>query len=304
MPVLSTPSDVLNLEYLPTIRFYRLVLLIISPLFILCQRKPAFHVIPAPFVYAIVEHNDSIYYSTPDGEIYRFHPDNPDSSVLLTSIKGYPIRSFVFKKDGTLYASSYKTGIHRLSVDTLVKEPKMTREAWAIELDNFDNIWLAGRWGVFRQKDDTLIRFSDLREAHDIGFYQGYLTVAHRSGITLYDTSSGKINQKFSKTVTFWTIDIFDSLLAGGGVQTCALIQNKNEQYIPLGRKHNIPWSFAKDNSNNLFMGTEKGLYMVPCGEEKARCIGFKGKCIKSLLIDSKGRLWVGRFFNPVTTNQ
>ena len=259
MPVLSTPSDVLNLEYLPTIRFYRLVLLIISPLFILCQRKPAFHVIPAPFVYAIVEHNDSIYYSTPDGEIYRFHPDNPDSSVLLTSIKGYPIRSFVFKKDGTLYASSYKTGIHRLSVDTLVKEPKMTREAWAIELDNFDNIWLAGRWGVFRQKDDTLIRFSDLREAHDIGFYQGYLVVAHRSGITLYDTSSGKINQKFSKTVTFWTIDIFDSLLAGGGVQTCALIQNKNEQYIPLGRKHNIPWSFAKDNSNNLLWAQKRG---------------------------------------------
>lgn len=263
-----------------------------------------FHVIPAPFVYTIVEHNDSIYYSTPNGEIFRFHPDNPDTSVLAAQIKGYPIRGFAFKKDGTLYVSSYQTGIYRLSFDTLVREPKMVQEAWAMELDNFDNIWLAGRWGVFRQKDDTLIRFSDLREAHDIGFYQGYLAVAHRSGITLYDTSNGRIKQKFSKTATFWTIDIFDSLLAGGGVQTCALIQNKNEQYIPLGRKHNIPWSFAKDNSNNLFMGTEKGLYMVPCGEEKARCIGFKGKCIKNLLIDSKGRLWVGRFFNPVTTNQ
>jgi len=270
---------------------------VIFPLFTLCQKEPAFNVIPAQFVYAIVEHKDSIYYSTPDGEIFCFHPDNPDSSVLVAHIKNFPIRGFVFKKDGTLYASSYQTGIHRLSNGTLVREPKMAREAWAMELDNFDNIWLAGRWGVFRQKSDTLIKFTDLREAHDIGFYQGYLSVAHRTGITLYDTSNGKIKQKFSKAVTFWTIDIFDSLLAGGGVQTCALIQNKNEQYIPLGGKHNIPWSFAKDINNNLFMGTEKGLYLIPCGKKKARCIGFKGKCIKSLLVDSKGRLWVGRFF-------
>jgi hypothetical protein len=46
----------------------------------------------------------------------------------------------------------------------------MAREAWAMELDNFDNIWLAGRWGVFRQKNDTLIKFSDLREAYDVVF--------------------------------------------------------------------------------------------------------------------------------------
>ncbi len=283
-------------RYLSSKRFFGLIQLVILPLFALCQKEPAFHVIPAPFVYAIVEHNDSIYYSTPDGEIFCFHPDNPNSSVLVAHLKGYPIRGFAFKKDGALYASSYQTGIHRLSADTMIQEPKMGREAWAMKLDYFDNIWLAGRWGVFRQKHDTLLKFSDLHEAYDIDFFQGCLAVAHRSGITLYDTSSGRTKQHFSYNAIFWTIDIFDSLLAGGGVRTCALINNHNKQIIPL-RKNNIPWSFAKDCNDNLFMGTEKGLYRIGNGDKKARCIGFKDKCIKSLLVDSKGRLWVGRFF-------
>ncbi|HEX2957057.1 MAG TPA: hypothetical protein VHP36_00575 [Chitinispirillaceae bacterium] len=259
--------------------------------------EPAFHVIPAPFVYKIVEHNDSIYYSTPSGEIFRFHTDNPDSIVLLARKKGCPIRGLAFKKDGTLIISSYEYGIHRLSNDSLAAVPKMGRRAWAMKLDNFDNIWLAGRWGVFRQKNDTLIKFTDLREAYDVDFYQGYLAVAHRSGITLYDTSIGQIEKTFSSTEIFWTIDIFDSLLTVGGVQTCALIQNQNEKYVPLGEKYNIPWSIVKDSNGNLFLGTEKGLYRIRSGKLKAECISFKGKCIKSLLIDSKGRLWVGRYF-------
>ena len=279
------------------IRFYHLAMLVIFPLFILCRREPAFHVIPAPFVYTIVEHNDSIYYSTPSGEIFRFHPDIPDSVVLVARKKACPIRGLAFKKDGTLYASSYETGIHRLSNDTLVGELKMSRRAWAMKLDVFDNIWLAGRWGVFRQRGDTLIKFTGLREAYDIDFYQGDLAVAHRSGITLYDTSTGLIKRMFSKTAIFWTIDIFDSLLTGGGVQTCALIENQHEQYIPLERDYNIPWSIVRDGKGDLFLGTQKGLYLIPSGKTKARCIGFRGKCIKSLLIDRKGRLWVGRYF-------
>ncbi|HEX2959625.1 MAG TPA: hypothetical protein VHO70_22505 [Chitinispirillaceae bacterium] len=281
------------------IKLYRITTLVMLPLFILCQREPipAFHVIPAPFVYTIVEHNESIYYSTPSGEIFRFHPDNPDSIVLLARKKGCPIRGLAFKKDGTLYVSSYEYGIHRLSHDSLIAVPKMGRRAWAMKLDGFDNIWLAGRWGVFRQKNDTLIKFTDLREAYDVDFYQGYLAVAHRSGITLYDTSTGQTEKKFSITEIFWTIDIFDSLLTAGGVQTCALIHNQNEQYVPLGGDHNIPWSIVRDGNGNLILGTEKGLYRIRSGKMKAECISFKGKCIKSLLIDSKGRLWVGRYF-------
>lgn len=166
-----------------------------------------------------------------------------------------------------------------------------------MKLDDFDNIWLAGRWGVFRQKGDTLIRFTDLREAHDIDFYQDYLAVAHNSGITLYDTSTGRIKKNLSKNAIFWTIDIFDSLLTGGGVQTCALFNNQHEQYVSLGRKHNIPWSIVRDENNNILLGTEKGVYRIGTGRKNAECIGFKGKCIKSLLIDRNGRLWVGRFF-------
>ncbi len=278
-------------------RFSQLATPVLFSLLIFCQREPHFHVIPAPFVYAIVEHNDSIYYSTPSGEILRFHPDNPDSIVHIALIKGYPIRSFAFKKDGTLYASSYETGIHRLTNDTLVAEPKMMREAWSMKLDDFDNIWLAGRWGVFRQKDDTLIKFANFREAYDIDFYQGQLAVAHNSGITLYDTSSGQIKIKFSKNTIFWTIDIFDSLLTGGGVQTCVLFKNHHEQYIQLERNHNIPWSIVRDENDNILLGTEKGLYRIRTGRKNAECIGFKGKCIKSLIIDRKGRLWVGRYY-------
>jgi hypothetical protein len=276
-----------------------LIVLVIFPLLILCKREPVFHVIPAPFVYTIIEHNDSIYYSTPSGEIFRFHPDNPGSIVLVARKKGYPIRGLAFKKDGTLYASSYETGIQRLSNDTLVSEPKMGQRAWAMKLDAFDNIWLAGRGGVFKQKGDTLIKFSDLREALDVDFYQGGLAVAHRSGITLYNTSTGQIEKKFSTTAIFWTIDIFDSLLTGGGVETCALIENQHEQYVPLERDYNIPWSIVRDVNGNLILGTQNGLYRISYGKKKAECIGFRGKCIKSLLIDRKGQLWVGRFFKP-----
>jgi hypothetical protein len=274
-----------------------LTVLVIFPLLILCQKEPEFHVIPAPFVYTIIEHNDSIYYSTPSGEIFRFHPDNPDSIVLLARKKAYPIRGLAFKKDGTFYASSYETGIQRLSKDTLVADPKMGQRAWAMKLDAFDNIWLAGRSGVFRQIGDTLIKFTNLREAYDVDFYQGALAVAHSSGITLYDTSTGQIEKEFSKTAIFWTIDIFDSLLTGGGVETCALFKNQHEQYVSLGRDYNIPWSIVRDENGNLILGTQKGLYRIRCGKKKAECIGFKGKCIKSLLVDRKGRLWVGRYF-------
>jgi ligand-binding sensor domain-containing protein len=121
--------------------------------------------------------------------------------------------------------------------------------------------------------------------------------VAHSSGITLYDTSTGQIEKEFSKTAIFWTIDIFDSLLTGGGVETCALFKNQHEQYVSLGRDYNIPWSIVRDENGNLILGTQKGLYRIRCGKKKAECIGFKGKCIKSLLVDRKGRLWVGRYF-------
>lgn len=280
------------------VRLNSLSLLVIFPLLVLCERDPEYNVIPASFVYSIVEHNDSIYYSTRFGEIFRFNPETSDIITPVSQPIGFPIRGLVFKKDGTLYISSYETGIHRLVSDSLVAEPKMKQMGWTMKLDTFDNIWMAGRNGVFRQKNDTLIKYSTLPEALDIDFYQGYLAVAHRSGVSLYDTTSGLIEKQFSSASVFWTLTIVDSFLYAGGVETCALIDNQHEKYIPIKGKYNIPWSIVKMRNGDLILGTQKGLYRVRSGKTTAKCIGFKGKCIKSLFIDSKGRLWVGRYFN------
>lgn len=260
--------------------------------------EPALHILPPPFVYTIIEHNDSLYYSTQSGEVFSCSPKTPNLPPTRLGLRHFlPIRGLGFTKNGALYAASYETGVHRVLSDTLIPLPKMARPAWAMKIDGFDRIWLAGRNGVFKQHGDTLIRFTGLHEAYDVDFYQGKLVAAHRNGVTLYDTATGVADTTFCRDVICWTIDIFDSLLVVGGVEMCAIINGRSANRIRIGPKNNIPWSIARDSCGSLILGTQKGLLRIRSGTHQVQCIGFKGQCIKSVFTDRTGRLWVGRYF-------
>ncbi|MBN1758206.1 MAG: hypothetical protein JW863_07810 [Chitinispirillaceae bacterium] len=274
-----------------------MLLLPLAPL-LHCRPSPVYHRIPIPFVYTITEHGDSLYVSTSTGEVFRFHPDHPDSVVRIAKRAAYPIRGLAFKQDGTLYTSSYTGGVCTAMNGTLIDRPKMWRTSWTLELDPFDNIWLAGRQGVFRQTGDTLTEFSNLREAYDIRFFSGRIAVAHRKGITIYDTLTEKAVWSSEHRSVFWCVAVFDSLLTGGCMDSILLVRQGKEYLLPLTPPYNTPWAIVRNRRGTLFLGTQFGLYRLKAGETKLRCIAFKGKCIKSLHIDRNGRLWVGTYFN------
>jgi ligand-binding sensor domain-containing protein len=264
-----------------------------------CGIKVDYISIPSDWVYTIILHNDTLYWSTNSGQIYHVSADNPDSVQRLGLDRFYPVRSLVFKKNGNLYASSYQTGIHRVTKDSMNPCIKMWRMGWSMKTDSADNIWLAGKQGVFRQYNDTLLKFSDLSEAYDIDFYTGKIAVAHRNGITLFNIDTETADTTLCSGTICWSIDVFDSILIGGGVETCLIHSNSESKQIRLTPKHNIQWRAERDSSGTVFLGTQKGLFRILPRATKAECIGFSGKCIKSLRIDIKGRLWVGRYFNP-----
>jgi hypothetical protein len=244
-----------------------------------------------------VGHADSLYFATQSGQIFAIAPDAPDKPRRLGLERFRPVRGLGFTKNGTLYAVSYEAGVHRVLRDTLVAMPKMGRTSWALTMDNFDRIWLAGRQGVFRQEGDTLIKITPLSEAYDVDFYRNQLVVAHRGGISLYDSVSGVLDTTYCSGTIFWTIDVFDSVLVAGGVEQCALITGRTASIFHVGPAHNIPWAFARDSTGAIILGTQKGLFRLHPGTHTIECIGFKGKCIKSVFIDRAGRLWVGTYF-------
>lgn len=285
------------------LRFYfkikkAMVLIAIVFLFNLdCRKQVNYNLIPSSYVYHIIERNDSIYYSTQRGQLYSFHINNPDSLVSIGLKRFQPIRSFGFKKSGEMIVSSYETGIHFVNKDTLIPYQKMYQKAWAMKIDDNDNIWLAGRRGVYRQRGDTLIRFSELPEAYDVDFYNSKLVVAHRKGVTFFDTTTGNVELSLFSDTVCWTLEVFDTILFVGGVNMCALIKNKQIKIFRLPYKHNIPWSASMDKIGNIYVGSQYGLLLLKENRHKLKCIGFKKKCIKSVFVDSKGRLWVGRYF-------
>lgn len=264
-----------------------------------CQTShvPVSHVLKPHFVYTIVEHNDSIYYATPAGEIYRIAAEFPDSSTFVSRKQHHPLRSLVFKKDGSLYASSYKSGCYRVTHDSLIPQPRLSRLAWSMKTDSCDNLWMATLQGVFRQCGDSLLRFTQLPEAYDIAFYRGNVAIAHRGGITLYDPITAAPSITFCSDTLFWSLNSYDTILIGGGVGVCALITGTTCKPVSLGSGHNIPWSSAMAADGTIVLATEKGLYIVKQDESRAHCIGFRGKCIKAVLIDRRGWLWIGRYF-------
>jgi len=259
-----------------------------------------FYVIPGEFVYSILEHKDSIYFSTQRGEVVRFHHQNPRSVHHLGRARFQPLRTLIFKKNNQLFASSYETGVQHVLPDTLVSVQHLWRSAWAMISDSSDNLWLAGRQGVFREQGDTLLRVTTLREAYDIDFYLGFLAVAHRQGVTLFDTTTFTPCTTYCKGVVCWSLDVFDSLLVAGGVETCALIWRNKSSILSIRPRYTIPWGAVQDSAGTIYLATQNGIYSIVPNTKRAECIAYKGKCIKSIFIDHTNKVWIGRYF-PTT---
>jgi ligand-binding sensor domain-containing protein len=301
----------------------RLLLSIACLLLPSCSHEE-FFAIPRLYVYNIQQHNGSIYFSTLDSGLFRFSPDHPEAFKRIAGKRGLPLRSIAIAKDGSLYVASYQDIVHYYARDTILplyRTPRraatnkvqdtvnnalrdrdstprfsVPQRAWSIKIDDDGVLWIAGLLGIFRARPDSTVRFGSIGEVHDIAFFGEEIAVAHAGGISLFAKNSGALTREFCKGVNCWTIARYDSLLVGGGANVFAIIDKGNCRTIPLGPGHNLLWSTARDASGTFYCATQKGLYRVKPGATRMEYAGFRGECIKSLLVDTKGRLWVGRF--------
>jgi hypothetical protein len=253
--------------------------------------------IPPQFVYTIKEHGDSIFYSTNDGGIFRFHLDNTDSIIKIGYKKYHPIRSLLFSSEGVLFASSYRSGLYKVINDSLISYSSWYIPTWSMKHGPDGKIWLAAKSGVYKQCGDTFRTVTDLKEAFDLDFFNGDLVVAHFKGISFYDLETGKCKRTICKDTIFWMLTAIDSQLICGGVESCIIMSTNNRKSVTIGPRNNIPWACTIDTTQSILLGTEKGLFRIMKSDTKAHCIGYKNRCIKSVLVDSKGRLWVGKYF-------
>jgi ligand-binding sensor domain-containing protein len=255
-----------------------------------------FSLVAWPQVYNIQQHNDSLYFSTASDGIFRFHPDHPRAVQCIGKDGSLPFRSMVFTKDGKLLACSYYAGVHYAARETLLTLEYARNPAWSIKLDEDGALWLAGNNGVYRQRGDSLVRFADVPEAHDLALSQTGCAVAHMNGITIFDRKSGAVVDQFLQWTVCWCIMQYDTFFIGGGQGRCAIINGKSCQEISLGPKDNLLWAITRDSSGTWYFGTQQGLYRSLPGSAAAECIGLKGVCVKSVSIDQRGKLWAGKF--------
>ncbi len=253
-----------------------------------------YRVINRMHVYNIQQHNDSIYFSTLDSGIFRFSPEYPDSTVRVGGRYNYPIRSIAFSRNGSCFAASYNATLR--SGDSLFPFYLIRQPAWSIKIDGNDTLWVAGTRGIFKLKNDSLVMFNRMGEVHDIAFAGDEMAVAHKEGISVYHRGTGALLREFCKGVICWTITQHDSLLIGGGQNVCVIIHKDKCKTVTFGPEKNMLWSAVLDSAGTLFLATQKGLYRAAKGRDAARLIGYRKTCIKSLFIDTKGRLWIGRF--------
>ena len=272
----------------------------ISILLASCSQKEnayPYHLIPRTWVYNIKQHNDSIYFSTSEDGIFQFHPDHPEALRRVARCGRLPFRFIVFKEDGKLYASSYYSGVYRAEKDTLLPVLWAQYPAWSMKQDAKGALWLAGTRGVLFERNDSMILFKPLRDAHDIAFMGNEVVVAHMQGVSVFNRENGNCTREYCKGVVCWAVTSYDSLLIAGGLGLCAIITKDRYRNIALEPKDNMVWSIEKDSRGTLFLGTQKGLLRVAPGSDRAERIGFPGHCVKSLLIDKSGRLWAGSFY-------
>jgi hypothetical protein len=277
------------MRYLRVFLFFLMIILLPCS----CSREN-YHVINKMQIYSIQRYKDSVYFSTADSGIFRFSPSNPDSIHRVGKKYRHPLRSIAFSKNGVCYASSYVSDIH--TRDSLLPCILFPQPAWSVKIDADDNPWLAGFRGIYRRQGDSLIFFNRMSDAHDIAFYGNEVAVAHKNGISIFNRQTGSLVREFCKGIICWTIARFDSLLIGGGLNICVAIDNDRCKTITFGPERNMLWSVALAPNGTIYLATQKGLYRAGKDAATASLAGFKGICIKSLLLDEKGGLWIGRF--------
>jgi hypothetical protein len=267
-----------------------------------------YHPVRGAWVYSITQHNDSLYFSTLENGVFCFHPDRPGAVRRVGGCRRLPFRTVCFTKEGTLLASSYYAGVFRAGHDTLLSVPWARYPAWAMRLDGQGNVWLACAQGVLRQRGDSLVRFCGVREAHDIAFFNGQVAVAHMKGISLFNRETGALVRDYARGLVCWSITSYDSLLIGGGIERCLVIPknfdaNANAyREIRFGPPHNILWATALDSSGILHLATQQGMLCARLSDTAAVLSGYENVCCKSVIIDNKGSIWVGRFIKSATT--
>jgi ligand-binding sensor domain-containing protein len=203
----------------------------------------------------------------------------------------------VFRKDGRLFTSSYYAGVYYAEKDTLLPLRYAPFPAWSMKLDDHGAFWLAATQGIMCERGDTVVRFKDVRDAHDIAFRGDTVAVAHMKGISLFDRETGRSVADYCKGIVCWTLVRFDSVLVAGGSNVCAIIGEGGCRLVRVPPAGNMVWAIERDSSGALFLGTQKGLFRAGPRAETAECVGCAGQCVKSLLFDKKGRLWVGTFY-------
>ncbi len=278
---------------------FRIISVIMAVVLVNCsQPLPRFpyRIVPHSWVYHLEQHNDSIYFSTLEDGIFRFSPDHPKDITRVGGFRKMPFRSIVFRRDGRLFGSSYYAGVFQAGKDTLTPVKNAAYPAWSMKMDDKGALWLAASQGVLHELGDTLVLFADIRDAHDIAVWGDTVAVAHLKGVSLFERNSGKPAGKRLTGTVCWTLARFDSSLVVGGSSTCAIFSDGRcrRVYVPPGG--NMVWSIAQDFAGCLFLGTQKGLFRVGRHADTAECIGCDGECVKSVLLDKNGVLWVGAF--------
>jgi hypothetical protein len=284
-------------------RFLLFLLLSLTLIFASCIHEN-FYTVNHSYVYVVQQHNDSLYFATLDSGIFRFSPDFPTATTRVGRRNSIPIRSIAFSKEGKCYAASYYSGVHYAAADTLLPIVGLQEPAWSIKINTDGTIWLAGTRGIFKQQADSLVLWNSMKDAHDLAFNGNELAVAHNNGISLFNIETGVLVSEFCKGMRCWSITQFDSLFVGGGQNRCIIINKEKSKTITFGPPKNLLWATALDSAGNLYLATQKGLYFAQKNQDKAVCVGARGICIKSIIFDKKGRLWVGKFVkNPYKKN-
>jgi hypothetical protein len=290
--------------YIKFMRFPVRLVVIVSCVLVFCLPGcnhhrpvvPSLEIAPRNNVYSLFPHHDSIYGSTSAGEIFAFAPKHPESAVTLTRQPHNPLRSIVFNRSDELLALSFIGGLYRLMADSLASICAIP--GWSMTAGNGDWPWISGNFGVSSPSTDSITTFIRLPYCHSCAVSDDVVAIARLDGVDLFERHTAILRSRWFRGVNFWTIKIEGALFVAGGSERCVFIDPVDGpvRQITIGPAGNIVWDLVLDRSGTVYCATQRGLFSAGPGDRNGRCIGFSGECLKSLVFDSNGKLWIGRF--------
>jgi hypothetical protein len=257
---------------------------------------PSIEIAPRNNVYSLILHHDSLYGSTAEGEIFAFVPAQPESASTLTRQPHIPLRAILFNQADELLALSFIGGLYRLKGDSL---PSICSTAgWSLTAGGGNWPWIAGNFGVYCPSNDSITTFVRLSYCHACAVSDDIVAIARLDGLDLFDRHTATLRSRWLPEINFWTIKKQGALFVAGGSERCVFIDPVHGvvREITIGPAGNIVWDLVFDRSGTIYCATQHGLFSAAPDERNGRCIGFRGECIKSLVFDANGKLWIGRF--------